>query len=63
MRIHQFLEAVRWQMAAIVHALGYNDIRQVSRDDLVALTPEAAAMLELPYEPEYRDKLRLQLSE
>ena len=45
-------------MATIVHALGYDDIRKVSRKDLVALTPEAAAMLNLPYEPGYRDKFR-----
>ena len=56
-RVHQFLEAVRWQMASVVRALGYDDIRQVSRKDLVALTPEAASMLRLPYEPEYRDTL------
>lgn len=60
-RIHCFLEAVRWQMATITQALGYDDIRRVSRKDLVALTPEAAHMLQLPYEPEYREKLRLRL--
>ncbi len=60
-QIHNFLEAVRWQMAAIIRALGYSDVRQVSRKDLVALTPEAAEMLHLPYEPGYREKLRLQI--
>ncbi|MCL5736374.1 MAG: FMN-binding glutamate synthase family protein, partial [Actinobacteria bacterium] len=58
LRIHSFLEAVRWQIAAIVHAHGYTDVRQLSRDDLVALTPEAAVMLRLPYEPEYRELIR-----
>jgi glutamate synthase domain-containing protein 2 len=56
--IHNFLEAVRWQIAAIVAAHGYSDMRQLSRDDLVALTPEASAMLHLPYEPDYRQRIR-----
>ena len=54
--IHRFLESVRWQIAAITHALGYSDPHQVSRDDLVALTPEAAAITRLPYHPEYRER-------
>ena len=53
--IHRFLESVRWQIAAITAALGHDDVRQLSRDDLVALTPEAAAVTRLPYEPERRD--------
>ena len=53
--IHRFLESVRWQIAAITHALGHDDVRQLSRDDLVALTPEAAAITRLPYEPARRD--------
>ncbi len=52
--IHHFLEHVRWQLASIVHRLGYDDFRQLSRSDLVALTPEAAAITRLPYAPEYR---------
>ena len=43
--IHRFLESVRWQIAAITHGLGYDDVRQLSRDDLVALTPEAPVSL------------------
>ena len=54
--IHHFLESVRWQIAAITHALGYSDPHEVSRDDLVALTPEAAAITRLPYHPEYRER-------
>ena len=54
--VHRYLEAIRWQIAAIVHALGYEDIRQLSRKDMVALTPEAAAMTRLPYAPEYREQ-------
>jgi glutamate synthase domain-containing protein 2 len=54
--IHHFLESMRWQIAAITHALGYSDPHQVSRDDLVALTPEAAAITRLPYHPEYRER-------
>jgi methylamine---glutamate N-methyltransferase subunit C len=52
--IHRFLEAVRWQIAALTAALGHSDFRQLSRDDLVALTPEAAAITGLPYDPDYR---------
>lgn len=52
--IHRFLESVRWQIAAITQALGYDDFRQLSRKDLVALTPEAAAITGLPFEPDYR---------
>ena len=54
--IHRFLESVRWQIATITHALGYTDVKQLNRDDLVALTPEAAAITRLPYEPGYRDR-------
>ena len=39
-------------MAAIAHGLGYGHIHDLSRDDLVALTPEAAALTRLPYVPE-----------
>ena len=49
--IHRFLESVRWQIAAITQALGYDDVRGLNRDDLVALTPEAADITGLPYEP------------
>jgi len=52
--IHRFLEAVRWQIAALTMALGHRDFRQLSRDDLVALTPEAAAITGLPFDPSYR---------
>jgi len=54
--IHRFFESVRWQMAAITHGLGHTDMTQLSRDDLVALTPEAAAITGLPYEPDFRDE-------
>ncbi len=59
--IHRFLESVRWQIAAITDALGYRDVRELNRDDLVALTPEAAAITRLPYAPEYRTR-NLELS-
>jgi len=49
--IHRFLESVRWQIAAITQALGYNDVTSLNRNDLVALTPEAADITGLPYEP------------
>ena len=54
--MHRYLESFRWQMAAIIHTLGHSDFRQLSRQDLVALTPEAAALTRLPYEPGYRDQ-------
>ena len=54
--IHRFLEAVRWQIAAITAGLGHLDTRQLSRDDLVAITQEAAAITGLPYVPEYRHR-------
>jgi glutamate synthase domain-containing protein 2 len=53
--IHRFFEGVRWQLAAITHALGYDDVAKLSRDDLVALTPEAAALTGLPYAPDQAD--------
>ncbi|MHC8508376.1 MAG: glutamate synthase-related protein [Rhodospirillales bacterium] len=55
--IHRFFESVRWQIAALAGAMGYDDVRDFSRDDLVALTPEAAAVTGLPYEPGRRDGL------
>lgn len=58
LQIHRYLEAIRWQLASIAHAHGYTDIRQLSRKDLVALTPEAAALTRLPYDPGQRDKIR-----
>jgi len=51
--IHRFLESVRWQIAAITQQLGHDDVRALSREDLVAVTPEAAAITGLPYAPEY----------
>ena len=47
---------MRWQLASIVEGLGYDDFRSLSRDDLVALTPEAAEITRLPYAPEYHRK-------
>lgn len=46
--IHRFLESMRWQLASIAHGLGKTDVHQLCRDDLVALTPEAAAITGLP---------------
>ena len=53
--IHHFLEAMRWQIAAITDGLGYSDVKQLNRDDLVATTPEAAKITGLEYAPQYRD--------
>ena len=55
--IHRFLESVRWQIAAITFGLGHTDVQQLSSDDLVALTPEAAAITGLPYEPDRPDSV------
>ncbi len=52
--LHRYLEAMRWQLAAITDAHGYSDIKQLSRDDLVATTPESAAITGLPFKPEFR---------
>jgi glutamate synthase domain-containing protein 2 len=51
--IHRYLEAVRWQLATVVSAHGYGNVYDLSRDDLVALTPEAAAITRLEYAPEF----------
>ena len=53
--IHRFLESVRWQIAAITRGLGYDDVTSLNRDDLVALTPEAADITGLTYEPPMAD--------
>ena len=55
--IHRFLESVRWQIAAITFGLGHTDVQQLSSADLVALTPEAAAITGLPYEPDRPDSV------
>ena len=47
---------MRWQIAALTLALGYTDFRALNRDDLVALTPEAAEITGLPHEPGLRAK-------
>ena len=52
--IHRYLEGVRWQIAALTQALGYSSTDQLGRDDLVAVTRDAAEMTGLPYAPEYR---------
>ncbi len=52
--IARFMDVVRWQIATLTKALGHSDFRQLTRDDLVALTPEAAAITGLPYDPSYR---------
>ncbi len=59
--IHRFLESVRWQIAAITQGLGYDDVTRLSRDDLVAFTPEAADITGLPYEPPMADAARGQM--
>jgi glutamate synthase domain-containing protein 2 len=53
--IHRYLESLRWQLATVVRAQGYASVYDLCRDDLVALTPEAAEITRLPYEPEYAD--------
>ena len=54
LNIHRFLEVVRWQIAALTEGLGYSDVGDLCRDDLVALTPDATAITGLPYEPGHR---------
>jgi glutamate synthase domain-containing protein 2 len=55
--IHRFLESVRWQLASVVHAHGYSSVYELSRDDLVALTPEAAEITRLPFAPELSENV------
>tara|TARA_Y100000310_G_scaffold134022_1_gene133052 strand:- start:596 stop:2155 length:1560 start_codon:yes stop_codon:yes gene_type:complete len=59
--IHRFLESVRWQIAAITQALGYDDVTSLNREDLVALTPEAADITGLPCEPPGSDASQRQV--
>jgi glutamate synthase domain-containing protein 2 len=54
--VHRYLECLRWQLASIAHAHGYDDVHEFTRNDLVALTPEAAEITRLPYAPEYRER-------
>ncbi|MEZ5101686.1 MAG: glutamate synthase-related protein [Thermoleophilia bacterium] len=53
--IHRYLEAVRWQLATVVHAHGHASVYDLSRADLVALTPEAAEITRLEYAPEHAE--------
>ncbi len=55
LNIHRFLESVRWQLASILNAHNYKNVYELSRSDLVALTPEAAKITRLQYAPEYRE--------
>jgi glutamate synthase domain-containing protein 2 len=59
--VYQFLESMRWQLASIVHANGYDDVKQLNRNDLVALTPEAAEITGLEHAPELRERERQRL--
>ncbi|GAB6143819.1 glutamate synthase-related protein [Desulfocicer niacini] len=53
MNMHTYLESFRCQLQSITASLGYTNVHDISREDLVALTPEAAALTRLPYAPEY----------
>lgn len=55
--MHRYLESIRDQLAALVLGLGHGDVNQLCRDDLVALTPEAAEMTRLPYQPDHPVRL------
>ena len=55
--IHRFLESVRWQIAAITLGLGYKNTHKLNRDDLVALTPEAAEITGLELVPSQKKDL------
>jgi glutamate synthase domain-containing protein 2 len=54
--IHHYLESLRWQLASVCASHGHSSVYQLSRDDLVALTPEAAAITRLPYAPEQAER-------
>ena len=51
--------AVAARAAARMAALGYDNVKSLNRDDLVALTPEAAAITRLPYRPDLRERRSL----
>ena len=51
--MHRYLESLRSQLAAVVLGLGHTDVRDLSRKDLVALTPEASEMTRLPHDPSH----------
>jgi len=63
LHIHKYLESMRWQIAAITDALGHKNVHELGRDDLVALTPEAAEITRLPYAPEYRQSAQPRIRE
>ena len=56
-------ENIQILQATLTKALGHNDFRQLTRTDLVALTPEAAAITGLPYDPSYRPDTQELLTE
>jgi len=47
-RVAALLEGMATEIAAITLACGKNDVHQLDRSDLVALTPQAAAITGLP---------------
>ena len=47
-RVASFLEGMATELAAITLACGKSDVHELGRDDLVALTPQAAAITGLP---------------
>jgi glutamate synthase domain-containing protein 2 len=49
-RVASFLESLAIELAAITLACGKRDVHELDRTDLVALTPQAAAITGLPYQ-------------
>lgn len=49
-RVASFLDGMATELAAITLALGKDDVHSLNRSDLVALTPQAAAITGLPLE-------------
>jgi glutamate synthase domain-containing protein 2 len=47
-RVANFLEAMATELAAITLACGKDDVHELDRTDLLALTPQAAAITGLP---------------
>ncbi len=47
-RVANFLQGMATELAAITLACGKDDVHKLSREDLVALTPQAAAITGLP---------------
>ncbi len=47
-RLHNYLKTLNMELTTLARACGKQDVHHLEREDLVALTVEAAAMANLP---------------